>query len=186
MTQKVNSHKYLTSSESNEWYTPEWLINHVKRFYGGKITLDPFSNLIAQSWIDAEIFWTINSPNPLNLPSWKVRDYTKLWSNPPYGTIGGKCILKIIDEYQKNNIDEALVLVKGDSEGIRRLVKIAVWLEFNERINFVKPDGKISGSGIPGIRLFYLCKNPARRDDFDLHFYKLGTICEARKTVAYH
>lgn len=180
---KENSRKLLTSSETNEWYTPQWLTNHCKKFYDGSITLDPFTCPLAQSWIEAENYWTINSPNPLNLASWKVANYVKLWCNPPYGNMGGKCILKIIEQFEKGNVDEALILVKGDSNGIKRLVRIAVWLEFDERINFIKPNGSMSHSGIPGIRLFYLCSNIERKNAFHNHFQPLGVICERREMM---
>lgn len=68
----------LTSSASDEWYTPPEYIEFAHSVMGG-IDLDPASNEIAQHWIRAARYFTIND-NGLEMP-WHGR----VWLNPPYG-----------------------------------------------------------------------------------------------------
>ena len=114
---------------------------------------------------------------PLTL-SWKVEDNVKVWLNPPYGQGKNSAkywILKAIREYLTGNIQEVLLLVRGDSKAISVLMKKCYWIEFDQRISFMNSEGFYGYGAVPGIRLFYL---GARNIEFYDHFNYLGTVCQ--------
>lgn len=44
--------------DSDEWYTPQWLIDEVRAFFGGAIALDPASCALAQSVVQAAAYFS--------------------------------------------------------------------------------------------------------------------------------
>jgi hypothetical protein len=78
------SMEVLTSSETNEWYTPPWVIELVREVLG-EIWLDPASNDHAQQWIKARRYYTVEDDG-LSLP-WASET---LFLNPPYGKTGSR------------------------------------------------------------------------------------------------
>lgn len=81
---EMTAFQALTSSESNEWYTPLKYIEAARAVMGG-IDLDPASNESAQQWIKAKQFY-IKDDDGLHKP-W----YGRLWLNPPYGRKHHRC-----------------------------------------------------------------------------------------------
>lgn len=190
MAKDNSTFRSLVSSESNEWYTPRWLIEIVKGFYGGTITLDPCTCQLAQSWINAEYYWTKAmcdraKIDPLNL-RWDVikqndpdnDEVVKMWMNPIYGPKAGKWISKAVYEWKRERVPEQLILVRGDSNGIKQLRKLAIICEFNSRIAFIDSQGRQSKNPVPGVRLFYLGSYP---DHFHQTFQPFGDIMQVRK-----
>ena len=163
----------LLSSESNEWYTPSAIIDRVRQI--GPIGLDPASNSIAQEWIKAER-WYDKERNAFT-QSWKTEK--GLWLNPPFGIKSasnpgaGAWILKAIAEYRAGSFPWAVLLVRGDSEGVKALEAIAVSCEPYKRIAFISPTDPTKNSPVPGCRLWYLgCDKFA----FAAAFADLGAI----------
>lgn len=146
----------LLSSETNEWYTPPAIIDRVRQI--SPIDLDPASNSIAQEWIRAER-WYGKEDDGLSLP-WKTQN--GLWLNPPYGTKSASnrgasaWILKAIAEYRAGSFPWAVLLVRGDSEGVKALEAIALSCEPYKRIAFISPTDPTKNSPVPGCRLWYL------------------------------
>lgn len=100
----------LTSSKSNDWYTPPRYIEAARKVMGG-IDLDPASCEIANEWIQAEV-WIGDRANGLTFP-WEGR----VWINPPYGKTGNKSnqelwARKLLREYLAGNVTEAILLTK--------------------------------------------------------------------------
>jgi len=54
------THVLISQSNSNEWYTPSKYVDAARRVMGG-IDCDPASNEIAQAWIHAEEYYTIET-----------------------------------------------------------------------------------------------------------------------------
>ena len=100
------SMQVLTSSESNEWYTPAEIISLVREVLG-EIDLDPASNEIANQVVGAEEYF---SKDGLEL-TW----HGSVFLNPPYGTSGmqGKFLAKALSEYTQENISQCIVLTKS-------------------------------------------------------------------------
>lgn len=150
-------------------------------FFGGRVILDPCTCKIAQASINAKHHWTLlNSPvSPLD-KYWDVEDYVTVWLNPPYGKArenAGNFILKCIEEWTNDRIHEAIILVRGDSVGVKKLVKLAIWVELDHRISFLDWRGRPTQSAVPGVRLFYLGQSIARQEKFYNTFRHLGTVC---------
>lgn len=74
------------SSRSDEWYTPEWIIEKVRSVLG-TIDLDPASNIIANNVVKASYFLT-KDYNSLDNP-WFCNNDT-VFLNPPGGKIGNQ------------------------------------------------------------------------------------------------
>lgn len=184
MPKKSSAFAVLTSSESNEYYTPSVIIDPVKEFFGGRIILDPCTCRIANSLIQAEYAWTLKQAirtgvSPLKM-YWNVEEFVTVWLNPPYGQGKNSAkywILKCIHEYLRQRINEAVILVRGDSEGMRQLIKLAIWVELDKRVAFIDEFGKPTNHPVPGVRLFYL---GTRLDEFHDRFESLGTVCTRR------
>lgn len=146
----------LTSSKSNEWYTPEYIIEAVRELMGD-IDLDPASHPIPQKWIKAKNFYTDHEDGFSK--SWHGR----VWLNPPYGVAskakrnyGASVWLdKAWNEYQKGNMLEAVILARGDSTGLKKLLCNFTFI-LCDRIKFLSGDGSVKKSPVPGSYLIYL------------------------------
>lgn len=162
----------LLSSESNEWYTPPDIIEQVRSLMGD-IYLDPASNATAQQWIQAKTWYSI-AEDGFNKP-W----YGRLWLNPPYGIKGksnhgaSEWILKAIAHYEAGEVTQAVLLVRGDSEGICRLNEHYAICEPFKRIAFIRQDGTPSDRPVPGCKLYYL---GTKVDQFYECFQGFGAI----------
>ncbi|MEI6047047.1 MAG: DNA N-6-adenine-methyltransferase [Chloroflexota bacterium] len=102
--------RLLTSSETNEWYTPPAYTDAAREAMGS-IELDPASNPVAQLWIKADRCFTA-ADNGLE-QNWAAKT---LYCNPPYGLINGRSgaglfSAKLINEYEAGNIGQAILLV---------------------------------------------------------------------------
>ncbi|XGW00971.1 MAG: DNA N-6-adenine-methyltransferase (plasmid) [Leptolyngbya sp. BL-A-14] len=111
------------SSDSNEWYTlPVW-VEQARELMGG-IDLDPASSVEAQSWIQAQTYYTQVEDGLQQ--SWSGR----LWLNPPYGkrnhaqkTYGATVwVLRAIAEYEAGHVTQAVLWLRASGNaGIRAL-----------------------------------------------------------------
>ena len=169
----------LLSSESNEWYTPPHLIELVKIVLGN-VDLDPASNSKAQEWIQATQFYTIQDDGFSQ--AWEG----KVFLNPPYGqrklkasppNYGASAWLeKLVSEYDRGNVSEAIALCRGDSAGLKSLALKATKCDPSSRIYFHKPNGERSSSPVPSCAFYYLGADDAR---FRQVFSSIGAISRA-------
>lgn len=100
----------LTSSESNEWYTPPLYIE-AARCVMGSIDLDPASTPAVNYWIAAKKIYTIEDDGLAQ--TWEG----KVFCNPPYGKTHGKSNQEIwtdyaLRQYAEGFISEAIILTK--------------------------------------------------------------------------
>ncbi|MBD2038246.1 hypothetical protein H6F76_25160 [Leptolyngbya sp. FACHB-321] len=111
------------SSDSNEWYTLPFWVDKARALMGG-IDVDPASSVEAQSWIQAQTYYT-QAENGLQ-QSW----FGRLWLNPPYGkrnhakkTYGATVwVQRAIAEYQAGHITQAVLWLRASGNaGIRAL-----------------------------------------------------------------
>ena len=100
----------LTSSKSNEWWTPPEILDAVRDVIGD-IELDPASCAAANEFVRAERIYTIED-NGLS-QSWQARS---LFLNSPYGKIGNRSGQDVWMEYliaQLGSIGACIVLTKA-------------------------------------------------------------------------
>ena len=138
---KTDTFKAITSSQSVEWYTPPDIINLVKQVLG-TIHIDPASSDRAQQWINAETYYTAKD-NGFAKP-WRGN----LWLNPPYGSKNHKTghygisawCEKAIADYDRGLTLQSIVLVGGTSAGVRQLRQRFIRCEPTKRIAFLTSD----------------------------------------------
>lgn len=153
----------------DEWYTPLWLINRVQDFYQHDF-LDPATCIDAQQFIKATTtFDKFN--NSLILP-W----YGRVWLNPPYSQpLIQQFTLKLLSEYQSQNVIEALLLVNSctDTKWFYQIAKnCSCRLDISGRLHFWHPTKK-SDKPRHGQTLFYFGQ---RTTEFSTHFGDIGLL----------
>lgn len=170
MTQEM---QVLLSHESVEWYTPVEYIEAAREVMGG-IDLDPATAATPQEWIRATVFYT-QADNGLAQP-WLGR----VWLNAPYSKTDGQSnqeiwANKLIAEYERGRVNEAIMLVKASIgyNWFDRLFAAYPVCLVRGLISFIKPDGQINGPAKLGSAFFYLGPNLAR---FEQVFSRFGRI----------
>lgn len=158
----------LTSSNSDEWYTPPEYID-LARLVMGAIDIDPASHTTAQAWIQAGAYYTIQD-NGLEKP-W----HGCLWLNPPYGNQIHLWTKKTVQAYKEGVVSEAMLLVRpaAGSAWFQELTSISACCTLHKRIRFIDASGKQQASPVHGNIFFYLGKNIGR---FKEVFSKLGVV----------
>ena len=104
------SMQLLTSQASQEWYTPEWLIV-LARAVLGDIDLDPASNAVAQQWVGARRYYTLDDDG------FKKPWAGRVWLNPPYDDTP-RWVARLCAAYDDGDVTAALftahLLATGD------------------------------------------------------------------------
>lgn len=120
-------------SQSNEWRTPELIIDRTVRLFK-QIDLDPCSDIDGN--VSALKHFT-EKEDGLN-QDW----FGKIYMNPPYGRELPKWTDKLNEEYQKANITEAIALVPsrtdtGWFQGLKEYPRCFIWgrLKFSGQEN---------------------------------------------------
>ena len=152
------------SSESNEWYTPAWVADLAREVMGG-IDLDPASNAIANGWVKAAAYHTIDDDGYTR--PWAGR----VWLNPPYGKEEGESqsntirwSRKLIAERAAGRVPCGILLVKA-ALGYNWFEEL--WYHYpvcflRERLSFVRPDGSDEGQSKQATALLYFGDDVAR------------------------
>jgi len=167
---KMDAFSALTQSKTNEWSTRPKHIALAKEVLG-PIELDPATNKQAQKYIQAKTFYTINDDG-FN----KAWIAATLWLNPPFGTkkpTAHDWILKAAAEYDAGNIGAGILLVRGDSKGLKELEKRFACCNPHNRIAFIDINGQEQGNPPPGCRFFYMGSD---KEKFKAVFSRIGTI----------
>jgi DNA N-6-adenine-methyltransferase (Dam) len=160
----------LTSSESDEWYTPAEYIAAAREVLGG-IDLDPASCEEANRTVGATVIYTIQE-NGLDQP-WRGRVYT----NPPYGGQAPKFMDKLRAEYEAGNVPAAIAFLNAystDAKWFQPLFDYAVCFVAG-RIPRIEPGGKVGNHPTFGSAFVYLGPDCAR---FARIFGRFGAVVE--------
>lgn len=137
----VRNSKAVTTSDSNEWYTPKEYLEAVRNVIGN-VTLDPASSEMANETVCADEYFT-KSDNGLE-QEW----YGNVFLNPPYGGMSGPFVEKLMAEYQSGNVTQFIVLVNANSTETKWFAPLWDFLLCftDHRINFISPTGEKNGS----------------------------------------
>lgn len=125
---------FVSSSASQEWMTPPWLVDCVVDALDG-ISLDPVAhpshNIPALQHMTKE-------DNSLRLP-WNG----KVYMNPPYGYQVGGFVRKLWDELSSGRVEEAITLVsvRTDAAWFQKMWDMDVLFFLQGRVKFVDERG---------------------------------------------
>lgn len=161
----------LTSSASDEWYTPPETLELARLVLGG-IDLDPASNDLAQRWIQAGTYYTQNDDG-LSLP-WEGR----VWLNPPYGVQTGQWTQKATESLDSGSVTEAIILVRpaAGAAWFQALSSRFACCTTHKRIRFIDKNGTQQASPVHGNCFFYLGERIQR---FREVFGEIGVVTKA-------
>lgn len=95
----------MGQSEKDDWLTPREIVEDVVAFFGGVIDLDPASNSHETPNIPARKHYT-KEDDGLSY-TWEG----KVFLNPPYGREIAKWVDKLLEDYQRGHIREAIALL---------------------------------------------------------------------------
>jgi phage N-6-adenine-methyltransferase len=168
ITPRTHARQVMTSSESNEWYTPGHLIEMVRAFYGGAIDLDPASSDVAQETVRAVHYYTSETDGLAHEWSGDV------WLNPPYGDEVAAFVAKAIAEYEAGRVNQVILLVRAStgSRWFQQLIPYPLCF-ISGRLRFTHPDDEHTTSATFSSVLAYLGNNP---DAFCAAFGEIGGV----------
>lgn len=151
-----------------EWYTPPEYVEMARRVLG-KIDLDPATNDVAQAWIKAKTYYTIDDDGLKQ--SWHGR----VWCNPPYGRKVNRWLEKAIASYQSGDVDAAILLLNHTGAAWYKSLKkeVSAICEADQRISFLDATGKKQSSPRYNNDFLYLGKDV---ELFEAIFQKLGEV----------
>lgn len=143
---------------SNDWYTPAWLIEVVHAVMGG-IDLDPASCARANLIVEASRFFSEQEDGLSK--EWEG----KVWLNPPYSKPEiDQFTSHLLGERGRGHIDQTCVLTRNATEThwcqqlLKRCDRFCL---LNKRVSFWHPDKPV-GTDKSGHILFYFGSNTAK------------------------
>jgi hypothetical protein len=161
-TTSASSLQFVTSSTTNEWYTPARYVTAIKEVFDGRIELDPASCATANEVVRAERYYSITEDG-LSQP-WHS---ASLFLNSPYGSIGGRSQAgvwahRLISEFKSGNVREAVLLVNASTSEawFQPLYNYPICFT-NRRISFYGENGKGSAP-TKGSAFIYFGENADR------------------------
>lgn len=155
--------------DGDEWYTPPGIVEAARRALGGKIDLDPASNLHAQSTVLAARFYS-KKDNGLVQP-WKGR----VFCNPPYSMpLIEQFTEKLIAEFTAERTIAAIYLVNNctDARWFQTLLTRFPVCFTAGRISFLNRSG-VKFATRQGQAIFYLGD---ATQSFRESFTSIGTV----------
>jgi hypothetical protein len=174
------------AQRSNEWYTPAKYIEAARTVMGG-IDLDPASCAFANMTVRATRYYTTTDNGLVH--AWIAKS---VWLNPPFGRTRdyGSNIklftLKLLEEYKKGNVAQAILLstLRVETPWFQHLWEFPICFA-NHNVRFIRnydtpgKPGRYTTGHIHGTIFVYLGPNESR---FMEHFSKFGRIVRAIDT----
>lgn len=167
----VNAREILHSSETVEWFTPHIYIEAAREVMGS-IDLDPASCDEANEIVKATKYYTIRE-NGLVQP-WSGN----VFMNCPYGRKGQSTwTAKIIEEFKKGNIEQAIVLVNAatGNKWFEPLWQYPICF-VRRRIKFITPGEESKHSPTHSNVFVYLGNDQGQKDKFAAVFKEFGPV----------
>lgn len=129
------------STRTDEWYTPPEYIEMAREVMGS-IDLDPASNDLAQSWIQAAQYYTKNDDGLSK--AW----LGNVWCNPPYGRDVENWLVDALCRYECGEIKSAILLLNrtGAAWYRARIKEVTAICEVYKRIAFIDGNGERQAS----------------------------------------
>jgi hypothetical protein len=172
-----NALKAVTSSKTNEWYTPAWVMEIARAGLGVRdIRLDPASCELANKTVQADQFFTKEDDGLAQ--DW---DAYSVFMNPPYGGKVGPFLRKLVSELDADRVNCAAVLVnalpgrKWFQENIWEHADVVFF--FNKRVKFVDEEGAVQDKPTQdNVMAFYGVHTEATISVLRSQYGDLGTV----------
>ena len=164
----------MVQSNSNEWITPQYIIDAARQAMGS-IDLDPASSDIAQQTVQAQNYYT------KAIDGFKQPWSGNIWMNPPYGQrnhankiYGAPAwVRRLVKEFHAGSVTQACILIRDGNSKFPLLGKSFV-CEPNYRIKFIDPlSGQVAKWPQHVCSIHYLGERP---HDFANAFKHIGAI----------
>lgn len=162
----VAKHGTLTSSESNEWYTPARYIESARRVLGS-IDVDPASCAIANRTVKAQTYYTKETDG-------LKQDWPgTVWCNPPYGGDSGPFATRLVEQYRAGITTAAIILVNANSTETKWFAPLWDYILCftDHRIDFTPSDGRGHGSTHGSVFIYLGPDNEAFMVEFRQYGY---------------
>jgi phage N-6-adenine-methyltransferase len=160
--------KKRTRAARDDWFTPPNIIALAVAVMGS-IDVDAASCAAANETVGAKVFYDLHDDG-LKRP-WHGR----VWLNAPYSEIG-RFVEKMLAEVASGRVTEAILLTQNSTDTMW-FQKAAAWASAicfpAQRIRFVSPHGRASGSPPQGSAIFYFGQHA---DRFAEVFAPIGRI----------
>lgn len=156
------------------WYTPVFLLQLVRQvFSGGDIDLDPCSDCIGQSTVQATSFFCAEQDGLQH--SWHGRVFV----NPPFGMVGAEShqslfLKKALHEHRTGRTQETVLLLKAavGYAWFQQVLQLPhAWL--SHKVSFGRPDEQHAPANPHGSVVVYLGPNV---DNFCLAFGAVACV----------
>ena len=173
-----------TSSASQHWCTPPKYVHAIRRFFRGRIDLDPCSN--KHSIVEAEVEYRLPRQDGLRL-EWNFR---RIFVNPPYGADRARktTIKHWLHRCHQAHVEHgaqvlALVPVATNTAHWKHYVwgaASSICFLYDTRLKFLV-DGKDGGKGAPmSCAMIYWGE---RVEEFDRVFSEFGAVLDVRSLL---
>lgn len=173
---KAGTRYYADRPRSNEWYTPQAVIDAARATMGG-IDLDPASCEAANEIVQAAT-WYAEGDDGLSKP-WTGR----IWLNPPYSSGGKDCLAAWMQRAREavasGEAKELILLVHNVPDtkaGHPALRECAAACFTAPRLKFHGPDGHVPGAMSTGQMILLYSMRAGAVDDFGEYFSAIGTV----------
>jgi DNA N-6-adenine-methyltransferase (Dam) len=166
--ERCKSHR-VKCSGNFEWYTPRQYVEAAREALGS-IDLDPASSEIAQTVIQAGIFFDARDDGLAQ--QW----HGNVLLNPPYArNLIGRFVDKLLGELAVGRVQQAILLTHSymDTAWFRRAALACAAMCHARRIRFWTPDGDVGNSPTTGSTFFYYGPH---LEQFRASFEKFGMI----------
>jgi len=162
------------SSQTEDWYTNQEVIDRTRKLFNGKIDLDPMSCEVANQRVQAETYYTA-----------EIDGLTRPWFghilwNPPWGGTNANSakkrgIKKLLDAFREGQVQEAICVLNANAmttSWFAPLLAFPVCIP-PRRLSFYAPDGTEGTSPTAGTVVVYVGPSLSRFADV---FGDLGRI----------
>ena len=129
--------------KNDEWFTPRWVIDFIRKEYNIEIDLDAASSIENSERLSIDYYFD-KKINALDA-DWEVeaKDKINIWLNPPF-TLKKQFLEKAVEEFKKGKIDNLFFLINADALTVNYAYDFLKPLQEKKLLNLIIPKGRIN------------------------------------------